>query len=325
MAAFVKCLCAALKARSCVMILMVGALALPSMTLAVEGGSSNWAMGSAGFGAGRIPDPGFHFVDLLWFMDISTDQDFTLGQNKVDRLDVDITVNFFLPTYAGRIDAWNARYKVLGVLPVVWLDGKYRVQNAPDVKGSENHKLGDPGIDMAIGWHQEDFLGTEGLSLDYAPGLLVTTPWGDYDKQEVLNAGKNRWTIQPNFSYTLFHEPTGIELSQRIMYAFNLENDETNYESGQELHFDWALGKQFGEGWQAGLFGFFYRQTTGDSGKGATLGSLKGKGWGVGPIVQYSGKIGDVPATAILRYQKVQQDKNRTDDDSLMFNFVLSF
>ena len=73
--------------------------------------------------------------------------------------------------------------------------------------------------------------------------------WRRYSRGEVLNPGRNRWTIQPNFSYSLFHEPTRIELSQRFMYAFNTKNNKTNYDSGDEFHFDWALGKQFGEGW----------------------------------------------------------------------------
>jgi len=325
MRVFVRCLCAGFKTRAGAMILIAASIAFPPSTVAVEGGGSNWAMGSAGFGVGRIPEPGFHFANLLWYMPFSTTQDFTLGTNRVDSLDVVLTANFLLPAYAGKIDAWDARYKVVGVFPIIWLDGRYRVRGGSDVHDRIDANMGDPGIDMSIGWHEDDFLGQQGLSLDYAPGLLVITPWGKYERQEVLNAGRHRWTLQPNFSYTLFHEPTGIELSQRIMYAYNVENDKTNYKSGQEFHFDWALGKRFGEGLQAGLFGYFYRQTTGDSGQGATLGNLKGKAWGIGPIVQYSSEIGDVPVTAALRFQKVLQHRKRTDDDSFMFNLVASF
>ncbi len=313
------------KTRACALILSAAAIACPGTAIAVEGGGSNWAMGSTGFSAGRIPEPGFHFANLLWFMDIATNQDFTLGTNRVDSLDIELTVNFLLPAFSTKIDAWDARLKLVGVLPIVWIDGRYRVRGGSNVHERKEHNLGDPGVDMAVGWHVDDFLGAKGLSLDYAPGLFVVTPWGKYERQEVLNAGRYRWTIQPNFSYTLFHEPTGIELSQRFMYAFNLKNDRTDYRSGQEFHFDWALGKQFGEGWQAGLFGYFYRQTTGDSGRGATLGSLKGRAWGFGPIVQYSDEIWDFPVTAALRAQKVMQHRRRTDDTSVMFNFFVSF
>ncbi len=55
------------------------------------------------------------------------------------------------------------------------------------------------------------------------------------------------------------------------------------------------------------------------------MGNLKGKGWGLGPIVQYSREIGGLPVTAASRAQKLMQHRNRTDDDSAMFNFFLSF
>lgn len=318
-------LCAGFKTRVSAMILMAVSSVFPPVSVAVEGGGSNWAMGSAGFGAGIIPEPGFHYANLLWHMPFTTSQDFTFGGNRVSDMDVDLTANFFLPAYSGKIDAWDARYKLVAVLPLISLDGVYRVQGASNEHGSKFANRGDPGLDVAIGWHKNNFLGEEGLSLDYAPGLLVVSTWGKYSRGEVLSAGRNRWTIQPNFAYTLFHQPTGIELSQRIMYAFNLRNDKTNYNSGDEFHFDWALGKRFGQGWQAGLFGYAYKQTTGDDGRGATVGDLKGKAWGLGPIVQYSSEIGRVPVTGALRFQKVMQHRNRTDDDSVMFNFFVSF
>ncbi len=325
MRSFLRYLYAGGKTRVCAIILTGAVISFPSLTVAVEGGGSHWIMGSTGFGAGGIPKPGFHYTNLLWFMDVSTEQDLTLGTNRVNELKVETTSNIFLPTIAGRIDAWNAKYNIIGVLPFVWLDGRFRVVGDKNVKDRKNYNLGDPAIDMQIGWHKDDFLGYKGLSLDYKPGLLVITPWGKYERSEVLNTGKYRWHIQPNFSYTLLHEPTGIELSQRIMYGFSIQNDRTKYKSGQEFHFDWVLGKRFGDGWQAGLFGYWYRQVTGDSGRGATLGDFKGKAWGIGPLVQYSSEIAGVPITGALRYQRVFQHRNRIDDTAAMLHLSVSF
>jgi hypothetical protein len=141
----------------------------------------------------------------------------------------------------------------------------------------------------------------------------------------VLNAGKHRWLIQPNFSYTLFHEGTGIEASQRIMYGFNTENGKTNYQSGQEFHFDWVVAKHFDFGLTAGLFGFWYRQTTDDTGSGATAGDLIGRSWGLGPMIQYGREIFGFPVSAAVRYMKVFQHTNRVDDDSFIFQLGVSF
>ena len=90
------------------MVLIAASIVCPSLAVAVEGGGSNWAMGSTGFGAGVVPEPGFHFANLLWFMDISTNQDFTLGTNRVTSLDVELTINFLLPACSHAINRWEA-------------------------------------------------------------------------------------------------------------------------------------------------------------------------------------------------------------------------
>jgi hypothetical protein len=218
------------------------------------------------------------------------------------------------PTYTGEIEPWGARYKLLAFIPFVWIDGEYRVRGGSNVNDSTNADLGDTGFEATIGWQEKSIIGVDGLNFDYATGLLVVAPTGKYERNEVLNAGKNRWMIQPNFSYTLFHEATGIEVSQRLMYGFNTRNDKTSYRSGQELHFDYAVGKRFDFGLTAGLFGFWYRQTTADGGRGATTGNLKGKAWGIGPMLQYSGEVLGVPVSSTVRYQKVFQHMNRTID-----------
>ena len=55
------------------------------------------------------------------------------------------------------------------------------------------------------------------------------------------------------------------------------------------------------------------------------VGDLKGKAWGFGPIVQYSREYSGTPVTMGLKVQKVMQHRNRTDDDSVYFNVVVSF
>jgi hypothetical protein len=317
--------CSSFATRIGAMILIAAAVALPSPSVAVEGGGTLWFMGSAGFGAGVIPEPGFHLGNLTYITETSLNQEITMGDNEVTDLDLRIGVNAMTPVYTGEIVPWGARYKLLAFIPLVWIDGEYQVKGEKNVDGSANADIGDIGFEATIGWREKSIIGVDGLNFDYATGLLVVAPTGKYDSNAVLNAGKNRWMIQPNFSYTLFHEATGIEVSQRFMYAFNSRNEQTKYNSGQEFHFDWAAGKRFDFGLTAGLFGFWYRQTTNDHGRGATTGNLKGRAWGIGPMLQYSGEVLGVPASATVRYQKVFQHYNRTDDDSIWFQVAVSF
>ena len=283
-------------------------------------------MGATGFGAGMVPEEGFHFGQLYWLTEFSSDQDFTQGTNRVQDLDVDIFLTAAgIPTYTHDIEPLGARLKALAFVPFVWIDGTFTVANAPNESEHKDAQLGDIGFEVALGWQEKDIFGIQGLQFDYTPGLLVVAPTGHYEQQEVLNAGRHRWLIQPHFSYTLFHEGTGLEVSQRIMYGFNTTNGRTNYRSGQEFHFDWAVGHRFDFGMTLGMFGFWYRQTTADGGRGATVGDLKGKSWGFGPAIQYSSEVFGVPVTGAVRYQKVMQHRNRLDDDSFFFQLVVNF
>jgi hypothetical protein len=40
--------------------------------------------------------------------------------------------------------------------------------------------------------------------------------------------------------------------------TFNLINTATNYRSGDELHFEWALNQHFPNGLAAGVGGYYY-------------------------------------------------------------------
>jgi hypothetical protein len=314
----------ALKTRIGALALALVAAGLPTSSAAVEGGGSNWLMGASGFQHAAIPDPGIHFINITFFSDFEMDQDFTEGSSVVTKLNVDATINMMLPTLTGEIERWNARWRFMMAAPLVWLDGEFTVVNEPPEKGQKHAHLGDVGFEAAIGWKEEGLLGFEGLNLDYLTGLLIVTPTGRYDKQEVLNAGRNRWTFQPHLAYTLFHEGTGLDVTQRIMYALNTENPQTNYQSGQEFHFDWSLSKRFDFGLTVGVFGYYYTQTTGDSGSGAVTGNLKGRAYGLGPAIRYSRELFGVPLSLGFRYQKVLQDHNRVDDDSFWLDFAVT-
>jgi hypothetical protein len=55
------------------------------------------------------------------------------------------------------------------------------------------------------------------------------------------------------------------------LHIYNTENDETDYQTGQEIHVDLALNQFLSESFAIGLLDFYLKQITGDSGRGATL------------------------------------------------------
>jgi hypothetical protein len=63
----------------------------------------------------------------------------------------------------------------------------------------------------------------------------------------------------------------------------NTENDDTDYTTGAEFHIDFTANQFLSETFAIGLRSYYYRQVTGDSGRGAVLGDFKSESLGIGP------------------------------------------
>ena len=73
------------------------------------------------------------------------------------------------------------------------------------------------------------------------------------------------------------------------IYVFNFENEATDYTSGEILHLEGNITKNFGP-WEW-VSAYAMVQTTGDTGPGAKLGEFKSRVDGIGPILTYT--LGD--------------------------------
>ena len=79
-----------------------------------------------------------------------------------------------------------------------------------------------------------------------------------------------------------------LEFDSAVSVTFNAENPATDYTTGDEFDWDWAIGKKFTNGLKVGIAGFAYQQLTPDSGSGAKLGPFEGRVFGVGPQLTYN-------------------------------------
>ena len=82
--------------------------------------------------------------------------------------------------------------------------------------------------------------------------------------------------------------------------TFNFENTATNYKTGDEFHFEWAIGSQLAPG----LVGYDYRQFTGDSGSGAVLGAFEGRVDAIGLGASATTLVGTMPLIINIRGYK---------------------
>lgn len=165
-------------------------------------------------------------------------------------------------------------------------------------------------------------------------GLDVYVPIGKYDSAEVANIGRNYWTLEPVVACT-YRNKDGIEASAKLMYDFNFENDDTNFESGDEFHFDYVVAKHFGNV-GLGLGGYFYKQITDDSGTvvggvgadgpvlldaKADLGGYKGSQWAYGPQISYQHKN----MSFVLKWQHEDETEWKPEGDRFWVKFITNF
>jgi hypothetical protein len=152
---------------------------------------------------------------------------------------------------------------------------------------------------------------------------VVYLPTGGYSVEELASLGRNRWALEEDFGYTWLDPETGGELSLLLGYTVPFSNHTTDYESGHELHLDFALAQHYRNGSVLGLVGYWLQQTTPDSGSGAMLGPFRGRTAGLGPLFSWNGSWKGQPITFTTKYYWDLKAENRVKGESLWFNFGL--
>lgn len=160
------------------------------------------------------------------------------------------------------------------------------------------------------------------LSVDARLGIYV--PSGDYETGRLANTGKNYWTVEPTLGLVYFGQKNGREAALFAGADFNTENEDTDYQSGTQVHLDGTLAQHFPlAGGFAGLgaSGYWYQQVEGDSGAGAKFGDFKGQTVGVGPALSFVyGKL-----VAELKWLHEFDTEKRLEGDILWLKVVGKF
>jgi hypothetical protein len=153
-------------------------------------------------------------------------------------------------------------------------------------------------------------------------------PTGNYDKKDLANISRNYWTFEPIFAFTYLSDG-GFEVSSKFMYDINTENNDKDYKSGQEFHFDYAVGYKVSN-WNLGVAGYYYKQITDDeiNGEKATFPAFlgfdegfKGQTFAVGPAVKYNYKN----MSFTLKYLWETAVEHRPEGSDLWFKFAYAF
>ncbi|WP_293764905.1 transporter [uncultured Aquitalea sp.] len=283
-------------------------LALSPLAQATESGADSIGAGAEGFLAGALPPAGWYGV---FYANHYHASQFNNEDGKSSVPGFGLTADVLVPRLLYMSDSrlWGGRVGgfALTSLPSLSLD-------AGGAHASRSG-LGDSVVGPLLAW------GDEG-SWHQVLALDVYLPTGSYDKNAMLNLGKNYYSLRPVWAWSWL-PASGWEASAKLTYTFNSKNRDTDYRSGQLFHADYALSYAVSPGWRVGVNGYFIKQTTDDVQNGAAVAGngFRGQAFAIGPAVRAQwGGVG-----LEVRVLKEFAVRNRPEGSSVWAKLVTPF
>jgi hypothetical protein len=281
---------------------MAMTLGLAAPATAAEVAAGAYLLGLRGPGAGVTPPPG---IFLNWqtyayrgsLRATVPLEGGTLGaQVKLNPIVAVPTLQWVTPFEIGGAHLGFSLTAPFGNATVSAQVGPFRVRDSL-------FTYGDPSVGA--------FLGGRAGDIHWQVGMTGFIPIGDYRRGALANLSKNRGALDVYAAVTWIEPALGLDVSNILGITFNRKNGATNYKTGNELHWEWAVTRKFENGLSIGPIGYVYSQLSGDSGPGAVLGSFKGYVAAVGATVGYDFKVGPLPVSARVRYYHEFRTENR--------------
>lgn len=301
------------------------ALALAPTAQATENGASVYLLGSGGPDAAVLPPvEGVFFNNTVYYMSASLGggRELPLGGNIVAGVDATVIADFATVLWVPSTSFAGGTVALGAALPVGYSEVDVDVVltgpgGTPVALSRSDDALivGDPLLTGAISWKKGNTY--------FAASTLINVPIGDYRDGELANLAFHRWAVDASLAVS-WHDPqSGWDVSGKAGITFNGENEDTDYESGDELHIEGSVSKALNPKWTLGAQAYWFDQQTGDSGAGARLGDYKGRVTGVGAFAAYNFPIGHRPATLRLRAFHEFDAENRPEGDSVWLDFSI--
>jgi hypothetical protein len=258
---------------------------------------SDYGLGGFAFEAGVTPPPGWYVTPYagLYEGKISGELDFggtllNVGA-KLDFFQTGVNVLYAPDT---KILGGQFAFSVDVPTGYVNVDASAAAGAFAGTRSVSGWGFGDMSARAQLGWTIGQFSDTLALT-GYAPT-------GKYETGFEPITGLNRPAVDATWAFTWLEKNTNLDFSGAVGVTFNAPNIQTNYKTGDEAHFEWAIGEKFSNGVEIGPVGYFYDQLTGDSGSGAFLGPFKGLVTGIGPGIGYTTLIDKTVLILNARY-----------------------
>jgi len=226
---------------------------------AFAGETGHYPLGSEGIKAATLPPPGMYLRIYNSFYTANVFRN-SSGENSGMGLDLDALA--IVPRFIWMTDqkVFGADYGMDILVPFVQTDFEL------DTFGFKQNDFcyGDICVEpIDLAWHGERY--------DIGAAYAVWMPTGKYNKNNAASPGKDFWTSMFTLGGTYYLDPEKT-LSASILgrYEIHSEKDHTDVKPGQNVLFEWGVGKAFAKVWEAGVVGYAQWQLTDDSGSDVT-------------------------------------------------------
>lgn len=296
---------------------------------AEEGGIGMYDPGTYDLQAGVLPQKGFYFKKSWDFYYGKIDKVIS-GGVLFEEAEINIRYKPNEITYVTNKTIFGGNYALMLIFgnvsseisseSIIENDGTILIDDVEDSECGLGDIVFSP---VVIGWHSDN--------LHYLINLPFYIPTGDFETadfkhHDFANIGKNRWAFDPAFAITHENTEKTYDISAALGYTLNFdENKDTNYKSGDALHLDVAIARNFINGFTIGACGYAYKQITDDSGDGAMLGDFKGQIFGAGPILGYNGKLFKKDVSTMGKWYHEFGGENHFEGDSFWIYFSIKF
>jgi hypothetical protein len=283
---------------------------------AAEYGFSSYGLGQTAFGAGVTPPPGTYVTSATGFYNakIGTAEEFG-GVIINAGAHVEFLSSAINGLYVFNHQVLGGNLGISATVPVGFVSIDATV--GPFSRSTEGGGFGDIVSKVQLGWQHGDF--------SHTLYVQAVAPTGRYETGFNPIIGLNRPGIDTGWAFTWTDKAHQLQLNGTLGVTFNFENTATDYKSGDEFHFEWAVGRQISPGFIIGLVGYDYRQFTGDSGSGAVLGPFKGRVDAIGLGMSGTTLVGTTPVIFNMRTYREFDAENRWEGNSSMASVTVKF
>ncbi len=291
---------------------------------ATEGAASLYLLGSGGPGTAVMPPVEGIYVDNVIYVydgNAKASREFPVNGKIVAGLDATIVADF--PTLLA-VPSTNFLGGTLAVgatvpfgAPILDVDAILTRPGGPSLSGSRHDSAlttGDPVGLLMLGWH--------GKKLHTQFSTMVNVPIGNYREGQLANLSLHRWAVDTSVALSWHDTDSGWDITGKAGYTFNGRNDDTGYNSGDEIHFEGSIEKTLSPSFSLGVQSYYAKQISDDNG---LIGPFRGETFAVGGTAAYTTPMAGVPATFRGRVMRELDVTNRLKGTSFWLDFSVPF